>query len=672
MTDRVWTRPKIAGLVNWFGILLTLGFMAAGASGNLAIHELKVGGPIYQRIVLGKDLIADILPPPEYVIESYLEATLALNDPGSVDARRARLVQLRKDYDDRHAYWLAQDFDPGLRDMITRTSHTHVMRFWEMTETRLLPALAKRDMDAARAAYAEVAAAYSAHRSVVDDLVKGAERFNAAAETNAAERESLFMTIVWVASAAVLLLLVAGVLGIARGVIRPVVAMTDVMKTLAGGDLTIAIPAADRDDEVGAMAAAIAVFKQNALEAEHLRHQQEEDRERAERDKCAALMHMAETVEREATAAVENVATHTGRMASNATDMAASAGAVSNNSQNVAAAAAQALANAQTVASATEQLTASIREIARQIGNATDITGKAVSASAHAEQTMLQLVNAVNRISEVTKLINDIAGQTNLLALNATIEAARAGEMGKGFAVVASEVKNLANQTAKATDEIANQITEIQTTTAETVEAVRAITGAIRNVESVSTTIATAIDQQGAATNEIARNVAQTSTAAQEVASRIAQVSAEASVTGERATQVNSLSGLVAQSIDQLRHVVIEAVRTATPEVNRRRAPRYALNRPGTLSVGGRQAKITVENASEGGAQIAGDVAGLAKGSAVQLSVQGIDRNIPAVVKSVEDGRAHLTFTLPAADTPAFAEAFRRLAAGLKPMDRAA
>ncbi|WP_448189464.1 methyl-accepting chemotaxis protein [Azospirillum sp. sgz301742] len=672
MTERVWRRPKIAGLVNWFGILLTLAFLAAGASGNLAINQLKVGGPIYQRIVLGKDLIADILPPPEYVIEAYLETTLALNDPASLDERRARLAQLRKDYDERHTYWLTQDFDPVLRDMITKTSHAPVMRFWEKTETRLLPALAKRDMDAARAAYAEVAAAYHAHRAVVDDLVKGAERFNTATETDAAARETLFMTIVWVASAVVLTLLVAGVLGIARGVIRPVIAMTDVMKTLAGGDLTVAIPSAERNDEVGAMAGAIAVFKRNALEAEHLRRQQEEDRARAERDKRTALMHMAETVEREATAAVENVATHTGRMASNATDMAASAGAVSTNSQNVAAAAAQALANAQTVASATEQLTASIREIAGQIGNATDITGKAVAASGHAEQTMLQLVDAVNRISEVTSLINDIAGQTNLLALNATIEAARAGEMGKGFAVVASEVKNLANQTAKATDEIASQITEIQSTTAETVEAVRAITSAIRNVEAVSTTIATAIDQQGSATNEIARNVAQTSTAAQEVATRIAQVSDEASVTGERATQVNSLSGLVAQSIDQLRHVVIEAVRTATPEVNRRASPRYALNRPGTLSVAGRSCPVTVENASEGGAQVSGAVAGLSAGNAVQLAVQGIDRIIPAVVKGVEDGHVHLTFTLPAADTPAFADAFRRLVAGLRPMDRAA
>ncbi|PWC41381.1 methyl-accepting chemotaxis protein [Azospirillum sp. TSO22-1] len=672
MTNRVWKRPTIAGLVNWFGILLTLSFLAAGAAGNFAINELKVGGPIYQRIIFGKDLIADILPPPEYVIESYLEATLAMNDPASVEAHRARLAKLHKEYDERHDYWLAQDFEPALRDKLTRTSHAHVMRFWDALEGRLLPALAKRDLETARAAYADVAAAYGAHRAVVDEVVAATETLNAATEAHAADRETLFMTVVWVGSALVLALLVAGVAGIAVGVIRPVVAMTGVMKRLAGGDLTVGIPAADRSDEVGAMAAAVTVFKENALEAERLRATQEAERERAEHDKRDALMRMAETVEREATAAVENVATRTGRMAANATEMAASAGAVSNNSQNVAAAAQQALANAQTVASATEQLSAAIRDISGQIGTATGITGKAVTASGHAEQTMMQLVNAVNRISEVTKLINDIAGQTNLLALNATIEAARAGEMGKGFAVVASEVKSLATQTAKATDEIASQITEIQTTTAETVEAVRAITNAIRNVETVSTTIATAIDQQGAATSEIARTVAQTSEAAQEVAERIAQVSAEASVTGERATQVNSLSGMVAQSIDQLRHVVIEAVRTATPEVNRRRLPRYPLNRPGTLSAGARQVAVTVENASEGGAQAKGDVAGLSAGNAVQLTLPGMERAIPATVKRIEDGRAHLTFTVPASDAQAFAEAFRRLVAGLRPLEHAA
>ncbi|TAN69656.1 MAG: methyl-accepting chemotaxis protein, partial [Magnetospirillum sp.] len=238
---------------------------------------------------------------------------------------------------------------------------------------------------------------------------------------------------------------------IARSIYRPLAAMTGVMGKLAKGDMAVAIPDQDRRDEVGAMARSVHVFKNELMEVERLRAAQEESRKQAERDKVAALQGMAETVERETRAAVEQIAEMTRRMADNADGMAQSAAAVGTNSQSVAAAASQALANAQTVAAAAEELSASIREIAGQVGTASRVTGGAVAASTRAQHTIGQLSQTVGRIGEVAKLINDIASQTNLLALNATIEAARAGEAGKGFAVVANEVKTLANQTAKAT-----------------------------------------------------------------------------------------------------------------------------------------------------------------------------------------------------------------------------
>jgi len=194
----------------------------------------------------------------------------------------------------------------------------------------------------------------------------------------------------------------------------------------------------------------------------------------------------------------------------------------------------------QTVASAAEQLTASISEISRQVLQSSRITERAVADARRTDTVVRALSDGAQKIGDVVGLITSIAGQTNLLALNATIEAARAGDAGRGFAVVASEVKNLAQQTAKATDEIGAQIGQIQTATGEAVEAIRAITGVIEEVSTIATAIASAVEQQGAATAEIARNVQQTAVSAHEVTSNIAGVSQAANDTGAAAAQVLS------------------------------------------------------------------------------------------------------------------------------------
>ena len=368
----------------------------------------------------------------------------------------------------------------------------------------------------------------------------------------AAARDNIMMMIGGALGASVVVLLLTWLL-FDRVINTPLTRMTGVMARMAGGHFQIEVPFTGRADEMGAMADAMHVFKEAMGEAERLRVSQDEDRLRAEHDKAKALQTMADTVEAETHAAVAQVATLTRRMTDNATGMARSAAAVGENSQSVAASATQALANAQTVASAAEQLTASIHEISAQVSTATSVTSAAVDASGRAQATIGQLSSAVARIGEFASLISDIASQTNLLALNATIEAARAGDAGKGFAVVANEVKSLANQTARATDDIQTQVTAIQAETNRAVAAIGGIARTISTVNQFTMGIASAVEEQGAATQEIARNVQEASSGTAEVSHSIGKVLDAARQTGTAASQLAGLAGQLTRESEVLR-----------------------------------------------------------------------------------------------------------------------
>jgi len=463
---------------------------------------------------------------------------------------------------------------------------------------------------------------------------------------------------------------VAGTILISRSITRPVRAMTGAMRRLADGDLTIAVPASDHRGEIGAMASALSVFKEAAAASERARDERERSRERAERDKRESLLRMAETVERETRVAVDTVSGHVDEMAEGTERMAASAGAVGRNSQSVAAAATQALANARNVVSATERLSSSIGEIGERVSSAASISSRASVSSDAARSTIGELAASVERIGEVARLINDIAGQTNLLALNATIEAARAGEAGKGFAVVAQEVKNLATQTGGATGDISRQIAEIQETTRRAVDAVGGIADAIREVEAISIAIAAAVEEQSVATSEISRNVAQTADAANEVASRIADVSSEANSTGERASSVNSVAVSLVGAIESLRETLVRVVRTATPEVDRRRHTRFRLDGEATVRVDGRSLTVGIGDVSGGGAVLVSrDVPA---GASLTVSFPGFAAEVAGNALSVDGDRVRVGFEIDDLGARRFAHLLAERAHDLTPIDEAA
>lgn len=480
--------------------------------------------------------------------------------------------------------------------------------------------------------------------SRVDGLVASARRAQADADMSADRNQARVNELMnGLRLCGFSVIVVVGTL-IARSIYRPIDRMTRTMTRLAGGQMVESIPGRDRRDEIGAMAHSVQVFKDGLAEAERLRGAQQAERERSEREKIAALQRMADTVEQETRAEVDNVSVRTALMARNAVEMAESAGAVGLNSQSVASAATQAQANAQMVASAAEQLSASIEEISRQVSLAREQTSVTAQSASRFERTIERLSASVLRIGEAARLINKIATQTNLLALNATIEASRAGEAGKGFAVVANEVKQLAGQTAGATGEISALLSEISAATAETAAEIGQIVASIRGVEDISNSVAVAVQEQGAATAEIARNVAEASAAARQVSERIERVSAEAGATGDKAGQVSQISDEVAQGMETLKDTLIRAVRTSMGEVNRRRKPRHAVRHRAVVRSGGKELEIELFDIGEDGFGAVGPVERLQAGDRLEVMLEGIDRYFLGEVMLVESGRLHARF----------------------------
>ncbi len=571
-----------------FAGCVTFGLAVAIGLQSQTLERLKVSGPVYQQIVDGKDLVADILPPPLYLVEAYLLANESDIRPDLGGENAARIQKLKTQYDERKLYWqsstLPADLTAQLYDQVLKEGDA----FWAQMQQVYLPALKADDAAVRHAALATLRTRFKAHEAAVLQLVGMTDRYMVAREAEAKAEIWRGSALALSAGIASLLLFLAGVVYLHRRAIRPVVGMTDRMSRLAAGDLDSEVPYAGRADEIGSMAAALAVFRQSALEqirleaeAEAARSAAEEDRQAREavalgeatnvrfviEELGAGLARLAECNIRQTLdhpfagpferlrcdfntsigmfqSALEEVLNETSQMQSKSQEMRDAAGNLSKRTEQQASALEQTAAALEEVTStirSSAERTQTTRSLAREARDCTRQSGTVVTGAVEAMQ---RIQKASSEITQIIAVIDEIAFQTNLLALNAGVEAARAGESGKGFAVVAQEVRELAQRSATAAREIKGLIGNSGVEVSAGVKLVAEAGAALQRIEDFVTAIdenvdaiATATAEQSAGLQEISTAVnhidqmTQQNAAMVEETSAISQSLAEGSIT---------------------------------------------------------------------------------------------------------------------------------------------
>jgi methyl-accepting chemotaxis protein len=524
------------------------------------LSTTKINGPWYQRIVDGKDLIADVLPPPEYILEAYLvahQATLETN-PSRLDVLSARMKELKAAFDERHRVWESKLPAGPTKTALVETSYRPATAFFEAVERELFPAAGRADKSAARAVLRDrLVPLYDQHRAAIDAVVKTADASLKADETEVADilaSRSRWFTILAAVFLVALTFTLYSVNRVSTMIIDRLAAVVGFAEAMANGDMTRTLDAGE-NDEVGKLTRAL-----NAMGGKI---------RKAMADISGGVQMLASS-STELSAVATQVASSVTEITRTSGSVAAAAEQSSASSAGMAGNMADATSSLTSVASATDEMSSTIAEIAANTEKARMISTKASEQADAVSTTMGELGRAAREIGEVSSTIAGISAQTNLLALNATIEAARAGAAGKGFAVVATEIKELAEQTASATDGIKDKVTGIQSSTAAAVADIGRIAEVIHQVGELVVTIATTIEEQSAATKDVAANinrassvvrdasegVTQTAEVSRSIASDISRVSARIGEIGEGGNQCQASSSELSQLSERLRVLV--------------------------------------------------------------------------------------------------------------------
>ena len=586
-------RMTISTVQALFGACVFVLVLALTGVLGYAHLNLRIGSPAYLRIVAAKDLVADVLPPPEYIIEAYLEANI-VERFGLDEKHKAKLTQLQHDFDDRRVFWAKADLPAALKTALTETAARPAARFFEEMNRNFLPAMERGDKAAAEKSFSVLTEAYNDQRAAVDELVDQANKFQDDAEKAAAQRSDTLSMIAGVSLLIVIVGLIGATVLIKRRVADAVRRIADAMSTLARGGEVGPMPEANRDDEIADMARAIAVFEAAAQEKRALEAREHETREQAARERAARDAEREQSA-RQTAVVIGTLAESLGRLSEgdlmheissrfdgesdklradfNQTiaKLREVVHAVVRHAQSIRTGSQEISVAADDLARRTDSSASSIEETAAALAEITTTVKQAAENSAHARELVAQAkqdadlggdianqaIEAMNgiekasqQISHIIGVIDEIAFQTNLLALNAGVEAARAGDSGRGFAVVAQEVRALAQRSAEAAKEIKDLITGSREQVergvglvGETGAALGRIVEEVQQISEIVTTMSVSTQEQATGLSEINTAMAQMDTVTQQNAAMVQQSTAASRKLAERADELASLVG---------------------------------------------------------------------------------------------------------------------------------